>query len=335
MTRPAADFVQDSDLSCRHVAPTRKVPDLLEDVRNGLLTRPRRLAPKYFYDDVGSELFERICETIEYYPTRYEEALLRDYGGDIISRTLPDRILELGSGSSRKTRRLFDACEKNGHVCNYAPFDVCEPVLEQAACELRTDYPWLGVCPLAGDYHAGLGDLPACSGTTLYVFLGSTMGNFTLEEARTFLREVRACMKDGDCFLLGADRVKDASILEAAYNDAEGITAQFNLNVLRVLNRELEADFRPERFEHRAVFNEQESRIEMYLVSRCDQTVRIGKLDAVVHLETGERILTELSHKFAYRQWSNLLEESGLEIIRHYQPDNEYFSLILARPATG
>lgn len=331
MTRNAVSHARTTRIPCNHVSPTRKVPDLIEDVCNGLLSRPRSLPPKYFYDDTGSELFERICSTREYYPTRTEDTLLSEYGELIIAATRPDQIIELGSGSSRKTRRLFDACESLGHTCNYSPFDVCEPAIEQAADELSEAYPWLGITPLVGDYHAGLGNLPADDGTSLYIFLGSTLGNFTRDQAKDFILEVHDCMRSGDYFLLGADRLKDPRVLKAAYNDSEGITAQFNLNVLRVLNRELQADFEPANFAHKAVFNERESRIEMYLESGREQTVNLRRLESTIHLHKNECILTEYSHKFRYQELQNLLSETGLEIIRHDQPENEYFSLILSR----
>jgi len=330
MTQSAVKSVGDVRPFCIPVTPTRHVPDIIEDVRNGLLSRPRQLPPKYFYDDAGSDLFERICATDEYYPTRTEDALLARHGGDIIALAAPDRIIELGSGSSRKTRRLFDACVAGDHVCSYTPFDVCEAALEQAAADLIGTYPWLEVTPLLGDYHAGLGNLPAAEGTGLYVFLGSTIGNFEPDQARDFIREVHACMRPGDWFLLGADRIKDDGVLRAAYNDAEGVTADFNLNVLQVLNRELDADFETANFAHEALFNRDLSRIEMYLESLCEQDVTLGMLQKTIRLEQGERILTELSHKFRFEQLQGLLRDCGLEPVRHYQPDNRYFSLILA-----
>ena len=331
MTRSAVNRIQDVKPFCRTIIPTRRIPDLIEDVRNGLLIPPRHLPPKYFYDELGSGLFELICATADYYPTRTEDALLTRYSDDIIARTMPEQIIELGSGSSRKTRRLFDACEANAHECNYTPIDVCATALEQAAGELSEDYRWLDVTPLAGDYHAGLGNLPAGSGTSLYVFLGSTIGNFEPRQAEAFMREISDCMKTDDWFLLGADRVKDSEVLKAAYNDSDGVTAQFNLNVLRVLNRELHADFDPALFVHEAVFNEGLSRIEMYLRSLVEQDIRLGTLQKTIHLQRGERILTELSHKFTPAKLQALLQAGGLEMVRHYQPDNCYFSLILAR----
>lgn len=316
--------------SCISVEPSRHIPDMLEDVRNGLLEKPRTLPPKYFYDDHGSRLFNQICETEEYYPTRTEEDLLSRYSTDIIVKTRPDQIIELGSGTSRKTRKLLDACEFHDHQCEYAPFDVCEPIVCQVADELIDEYPWLDVQPLVGDYHAGLDNLPVEGGTRLFVFLGGTIGNFSPEETRVFLNDLRDCMSPGDYFLLGADRIKDVHILNAAYNDARGITANFNLNVLQVLNREMDANFKLYDFDHEAVFNRQLNQIEMYLVSRKDQTIHIGKLDKHLELMRDERILTEISRKFGRLELESLLQSIDLDIVDHYEPDNRYFSLVLS-----
>lgn len=316
---------------CIRVEPTKHIPDITEDIRNGLLEYPRTLPPKYFYDDHGSMLFERICETEEYYPTRVEDDLLSKHGDEIIAATRPDQILELGSGSSRKTRRLFDACETQTHICGYSPFDVCEPVLNHAADKLRTEYEWLQITPLVGDYHAGLENLPAGEGVRMCVFLGSSIGNFYPDEAQTFIKEIRNCMRSGDYFLLGADRVKDTKILHAAYNDAEGFTAEFNLNVLRVLNRELKADFNLKHFDHQAIFNTEFNRIEMYLISKIDQTIHLGKLDTDIFINSGEKILTELSYKFLLSELESMIVSSGFDIVQHFEPSNQYYSLILAK----
>ena len=247
---------QDFQASCTVIEPVHSVPDLAEDVREGLLEKPRQLPPKYFYDQRGSRLFEKICQTPEYYPTRTEDGLLRDNSKHIIERTRPVQILELGSGNAQKTRRIFDACEQLDNSCEYVPFDVCENILEVTAARLKQDYDWLDVMPLVGDYHAGLANLPDSDGTRLFLFLGSTIGNFSPDEALNFIDEVKDCMKPGDYFLLGADRVKNIDVLDAAYNDAQGITAEFNLNVLHVINRELGADFDVSGFEHSAKYNE-------------------------------------------------------------------------------
>jgi len=330
MPSTAARRASGVEFSCIPVSPARHVPDLEADVRAGLLDPPRSLPPKYFYDAHGAELFERICETREYYPTRTEDQLLARHATDIITSTRPDQIVELGSGSSRKTRRLFDACVKCGHRLMYAPFDVCEPMLEQAAAELAEEYPWLDVQPLSGDYNAGLKHFPPASGRRLFVFLGGTLGNFPPDEAREFIKEIAGSMRAGDALLVGVDRIKDPDVLHAAYNDGGGVTAEFNLNVLRVLNRELNANFDINRFEHEAVFNPELGRIEMYLTTECGQEVRIGRIDATINIAPGERILTELSYKFATGELEDLLGSGGFQINRHFQPPNKYFSLALA-----
>lgn len=319
--------------ACLPIKPARIVPDLIDDVREGLLEPPRSLPPKYFYDKKGSQLFTEICSTPEYYPTRTEDNLLAHHGINIIEAVKPDQILELGSGNSLKTRRLFDACEKAEHACSYAPFDVCAPMLEITSEQLQSDYDWLQVTPLLGDYHAGLSNLPAIKGSRLFVFLGSTIGNFAPEEARDFLAEIRSSMCPGDYLLLGADRVKDSTILSAAYNDAKGVTSEFNLNLLNVLNRELDADFKINYFRHDARYNERHSRIEMRLVCIKDQVVSLRRLNETISFRAGDEILTEVSHKYTFESVEKLLHGSGFDISRHYQPENRFFSLILAQHA--
>lgn len=322
---------QQADVVCHILKPARRVPDLIDDVRNGLLRPPRSLPPKYFYDAHGSDLFERITQTEEYYPTRTEDELLARHAVEIIQRSNPDQILELGSGSSRKTRRLFDGCAQLQQSCNYAPMDVCEEALIQAARELSEDYDWLTISPVIGDYHAGLDNLPPFDGRRLYVFLGSTIGNFQPQAAQRFIGEIEKCMRSGDMLLLGADRVKDRAILETAYNDKTGITASFNLNVLNVLNRELRADFRPDSFYHRAVYEAEKQRIEMHLIAETDQEIHIDRLQSSIRFTSGESILTEVSHKFTAENLQNLISGSGLKLQQHYQADNQYFSLLLAQ----
>ncbi len=315
----------------RHRVPAAlPVADILEDAGKGLVDTPRSMPPKYFYDERGSQLFDAICETREYYPTRTEEALLRSCAHDVISQLRPDHIVEFGSGTARKTRHLFDACVRAGETAAYWPFDVCEEMLHDSGKLLVQEYDWLQVNALVGDYLGGLAGLPPREGRCLYLFLGGTIGNFTEDEAATFLDEVRAIMRPGDGLLLGADRVKDAEVLHAAYNDDSGVTAQFNLNLLQVLNRELDADFCDSNFEHHALFNAEASQIEMYLVSSRRQSVRIEALEQTLELEAGEKILTEISRKFTPAHLEALLNEAGLAIQRHFEPENGWFSLVLA-----
>ncbi len=318
---------------CVQVKPTRPVSSIFDDVKSGLLNLPRSLPPKYFYDEYGAQLFERICDTEEYYPTRTENTLLHACAGEIIEISSPAHIIELGAGSSRKTRRLFDACEKKQHVCSYSSFDVCEPILIQSAVELENEYPWLTTRPLLGDYNAGLGNLPIDNETNLFVFLGSTIGNFSNDEMFSFINDLGKTMNSGDYFLLGADRVKDTAVLNAAYNDAQGITAKFNLNLLNVLNRETGSNFELSNFEHRAEFNTAANQVEMYLDVLGSQLVEFKKMDLATQFNEGEYILTEISRKFEKNEIEDVLRQSGFDIAEHFEADDEWFSLILARAA--
>lgn len=321
---------QQEEIVCTTVMPTRTIPGMVDDVRESLLKTPRSLSPKYFYDERGSGLFDQICSTPEYYPTRTENHLLSTYAVDIINKTTPDQILELGSGYSTKTRRLFDACQETSNECIYAPLDVCEEVLIEAAQKLSKEYDWLGLKPLLGDYHGGLGNLPATHGSHLFVFLGSTIGNFEQDDALEFIKEVYKAMRYGDHLLIGVDRVKEDHVLHAAYNDAQGITAEFNLNVLHVLNRELNANFNIDEFSHSATFNTDKERIEMRLVSNTDQKVHIDELGESIQFDTGDNILTEISQKYTYTGIEEMLEKSKFSITDHYEDENAYFSLVLA-----
>lgn len=320
-------------IECETIAPTRAVPTLAEDVSTGLFAQPRSLPPKYFYDERGSRLFDRICDQPEYYPTRTESALLRDTAADIVALTRPQCILELGSGTSRKTRHLLDACSMLGARPIYAPFDVCDEILVASGEALSLDYRWLDVQPMVGDYTAGLGNLPRRAERILFVFLGGTIGNFTARESADFLAELRTVMRPGDSLLLGADRVKEPNLLHAAYNDDAGYTAAFNLNVLGVLNRELGADFALDGFAHYAHFNPHESRIEMHLVALAQQRVRFRGLAAALDFAEGDHILTEISRKFSRGELETNLAAAGFVITRHFEARQPRFSLVLARPA--
>lgn len=322
----------DNTYSCRHVEPSEHVPTLLEDAQTGLLSKPRSLPPKYFYDETGSALFDRICDTREYYPTRAESALLQHHAPQIIEKTRPEYIVELGSGTSRKTRFLFDACAALGERPEYWPMDVCEPLLIETAQSLTADYQWLTVNALVGDYHGGFDYFPCISSDSLYLFLGGTIGNFSQHQAVDLLTRLRALMSGNDRLLLGFDRVKDSAALEAAYNDAEGVTAEFNLNLLRVLNEGLDADFDVDAFVHRAIYNRDDARIEMYLEAKSRQRVELAALGEHLFIEKGERILTEISRKFTPASIESLLHESGFCMVSHYESGQPAYSLVLAEP---
>ncbi|MGR8947777.1 MAG: L-histidine N(alpha)-methyltransferase [Gammaproteobacteria bacterium] len=320
--------VQD-ELGCAIVEPTREVPGLVDDVLNGLFTQNKHLPPKYFYDDRGSALFDQICDEPEYYPTRTEDALLSASAKSIIANTMPRQILEFGSGTSRKTVHLLKACEEQQCEATYIPFDVCDDVIIKSAAGLQKRFPWLQVEPISGDYNAGLGNLPTGEGPNLFLFLGGTIGNFAEVEAVQFLREVRGLMSAGDHLLIGADRVKEPAQLHAAYNDAAGITAEFNLNLLEVLNRELDASFNKSNFAHYACYNPDESQIEMYLMSMEAQAVEARELGRNIYFDEGEAILTEISRKFTKQSLEALLADAGFVIQAHYEATENPFSLAL------
>ncbi len=321
-------LTQNADCAVRFVPPARPVNDLAADARAGLLSRPRSLPPKYFYDATGSALFDAICDTPEYYPTRTEQALLAARGAALMARAAPRALLEFGAGTARKTRHLLDHATPG---CRYLPLDICAELLAVVGATLAAEYPRLEIEPCCGDYHAGLDHLPRPEGPCLYLFLGGTLGNLDDHEAQDFLDEVAAHMRPGDCLLLGLDRVKARTRLEAAYDDEAGLTARFNLNLLQVLNRELGADFDPAAFRHLARYNEDRARIEMYLVARRDQRVRLAALDTVIELARGERILTEISRKFTHDSAEALIDAAGLRLLDHLEAPGGDYSLLLAQ----
>lgn len=321
-----------SEIVCRPIRPTKSVPSLTEDVASGLFSSVKQLPAKYFYDDRGSALFDQICDEPEYYPTRTEDALLERTARDIIATVEPSQIIELGSGMSRKIRHLFNACSELECYPTYVPFDVCDDVMVKSGEELAGCYRWLDVEPLSGDYTAGLGNLPITSGRNLWMFLGGTIGNFTEEQGIAFLQELRELMTDTDQLLLGADRVKSPDVLHAAYNDVAGVTAEFNLNLLEVLNRELAADFDLANFEHYAFYNPDLMQIEMHLVCMRDQDVLFGSLKRKLSFKQGDGIRTEISRKFTREKLEHLLALAGFEVQSHYEASAQPFSLVLARP---
>jgi len=316
-----------------HVRPNAG-STLARDVREGLGKTPKSLPPKHFYDERGSKLFDRICETPEYYPTRTELALLEEIADDLFAGFDPSQplgLVELGSGTARKTRTLIEAAGRRGLALTYVPFDVSEEMLRVSAVGLRQDYPWLPVHGVVGDYERHLDRIPNL-GRRLFVFLGGTIGNFEEEEAQAFLRRIARIMGPRDRLLLGTDLIKATPRLNAAYNDAQGLTAAFNRNVLQVINRELDADFQVDRFEHVAFFHEGRSEIQMHLRSLGAQKVRIGKLDLEVRFADEETIQTEISRKFTRAGVESLLESASLQLESWHVPADDAFALSLARP---
>lgn len=313
--------------------------ELLADFRAGMLEPPRSLPPKYFYDARGSALFDAICDTPEYYPTRLEASLLERNAEAIITAAGASTLVELGSGTSRKTEYLLAPLERAaGEQAHYVANDVCPEILDEAGARLVERFPQLSIRALAGDYNAALEALAgdeAASGqgeARLFTFLGSSLGNFEDAEAIALLQAIRRTMGPEDHLLLGLDRVKPVNVLEAAYDDAGGVTAAFNLNLLSVLNRELGADFDPRGFVHRAPFNPGDSRIEMHLVAQAPQRVRVDAFDTTLDLTAGEVIRTEISRKFDTTMIDRLLAGSGLLRDREWLAGDGWYSLLMLRP---
>ncbi|HEY8638806.1 MAG TPA: L-histidine N(alpha)-methyltransferase [Solirubrobacteraceae bacterium] len=299
---------------------------LADDVLDGL-TRPfKELPPKHFYDTRGSELFDRICELPEYYPTRTERSILSSRGPEIMEGV--DELVELGSGSADKARILLAA----GGARRYVGVDVSESALRGAAAELAADLPHVRIHGVVADFERHLDRLPAAEGPRLVAFLGGTIGNFPPGSRRRFLRRLAKGLGPDDRLLLGTDLVKDPAIIEAAYNDAEGVTAEFNLNVLRVLNRELGADFDLDSFEHVAFFDREREWIEMRLRALRPQLVTIPALGLRVSLTHREEIRTEISAKFTHERLSGDLAAAGLAIDEVLTDPDGLFALSLSAP---
>ena len=315
-----------------HADPHTTLKTMAEDVRRGLGTRPRSLPPKYFYDAAGSQLFEEITRLPEYYLTRTEDALLDTLAPELMGRLAPDDVVELGSGFSLKTRRLLGA--RGGRPLRYTPVDVDESTVAASAERLLAEDPALRVHAIVGDFERHLIHVPPPSGRRLVLFLGSTIGNLDDPARRAVLGQIRELLRRGDRLLLGVDLVKDPAVLEAAYNDAAGVTARFNRNILHVVNRGLGADFRPEAFRHHAWYNTAERRIEMHLVAEAPQTVRIPRLDLTVRLAAGESIWTESSYKFTRDSTRAMLETAGLRLGAWHTDAGGRFALALAAPRT-
>lgn len=303
---------------------------LARDVRTGLAARPRELPPKWFYDEVGSALFEAITRLPEYYPTRAERAVLADRAAEIAGRTRADTLIELGSGTSEKTIMLLDALGEAGTLRRFVPFDVSETTLRAAAEGVAAARPGLAVHAVVGDFETHLRHLPDGDGR-LVAFLGGTIGNLPPAPRARFLAELAALMHPGEHLLLGTDLVKDPARLVAAYDDPVGVTAAFNRNVLAVVNRRLDATFRPERFTHVARWDPEAEWIEMLLRAGGDQEVTIGALGTQVHLADGEELRTEISAKFRPAGVAAELAAAGFEHLVCWTDPPGDFALHLAR----
>jgi L-histidine N-alpha-methyltransferase len=303
--------------------------DMAEEVRDGLARELKELPPKYFYDARGSALFDQITDLPEYYPSRCEREILNRRAPEIVSGA--SELVELGSGTASKTRALLYAMAGAGTLRRYVPFDVDGTMVEACEDELTTAYPGLEVHGVVGDFGRDLRRIPD-GDRRLFAFLGGTIGNLYPSERVAFLASVRELMEPGDRLAVGTDLVKDRSILEAAYNDSQGLTAEFNRNVLRVLNEGLDANFKPEAFEHVAFFDQANSWIEMRLRANGAQNVHIAGADLEVTFADGEEVRTEVSAKFTREAVEGELREAGLGLERFFTDEGGLFGLALAAP---
>ncbi len=314
-----------------HLRPEALRESMLAEARESLAHSPRELSPKWLYDQRGSLLFEEITRLPEYYPTRRERSILRERARDIARLTRAETLVELGSGSSDKTRLLLSALRELGTLRTFVPFDVSESMLCSSARAIGREFPGLRVHAVVGDFERNLPPLPG-TGRRLVAFLGGTIGNLKPAQRASFLREIASGLQVGDTFLLGTDLLKDHLRLHAAYNDREGVTAAFNLNVLSVLNRELGADFDIQGFEHLARFDPREGWIEMLLRSKREQRVSIPALGLELSLERYEPLRTEVSCKFRPDQIEDELAAAGLRVLEWWTDDSGDFAVTLSTP---
>lgn len=310
----------------------RSRQQMVRDVRRGLMSSPKELSPKYFYDERGSELFEEITHLPEYYLTRSERALLEAVIADIIATVTPCSLVELGAGSATKTRIILDAMRVEGCAEAYVPIDVSRDFLEATALQLRADYPDIRIVPVVSDITEPF-ELPDIPAPTLVAFLGSTIGNFPREPAISLLSHVARSMSPADRFLLGADLRKDPEIIHRAYNDSSGVTAAFNLNILERLNRELNANFPLDAFEHRALYSTEHYRVEMHLIARRPLKVMIPEIGEIT-FSAGESVRTELSYKYDRPALQEILDQSGLSLETWIPAGDGSFALALAARAS-
>lgn len=303
-----------------------------EDVIQGLTQTPKSLPPKYFYDDHGSELFEQICELPEYYPTRTETWILSQYADEIAQITGCCELVELGSGSSTKTRLLLDAYQKIADSCRYLPIDVSGGILKTSVFQLQKKYPDFSIHGLLGTYEQALSHLESnYLQSRMLFFLGSSMGNFTPQECDKFLNQIAHTLNAGDYFLLGIDLQKPTEILEAAYNDSQGVTAAFNLNMLSHLNWRFQGNFDRTLFSHQAIYNQADAQIEMYLHCQESHLVSLDVLNLKVSFQAGESILTEISRKFDLVNLQKQLAAQRLQPLKVWTDPQQWFGLILCQ----
>ena len=303
-----------------------------EVVREGLSCPFKELPPKYFYDERGSELFERITEQPEYYPTRCEREILDERAGEIVAAAKPRTLIELGSGAASKSRVLLDAMTAAGTLEKFVPVDISENITRRVAHELVHEYPGLAVDGIVCDYETHLERIPRPEGA-LIAFLGGTIGNFRPGPRRSFLARIATLMYPGDRFLLGTDLVKDRAVLEAAYDDEAGVTAEFNKNVLAVLNRELDANFDLDEFEHVAFWDADNEWVDIRLRALSEQFVDLRELDMRAHFSRNEEMRTEISTKFTRERIEASYADAGLELLEWWTDPAGLYALSLARSA--
>lgn len=304
---------------------------LERDVRVGLTGQPKQLPPVYFYDDRGSDLFDQITRLPEYYPTRAEKWILDRYAEDMTKMSDADTLVELGAGTCEKSRIILDAMQATGRLERYIPLDVSDSTLWAAATALAEDYPGLLVSAVVGDFHRHLEKLPS-GGCRLFAFLGGTIGNLDPGQRRRFLVDLDCAMDGSDRLLIGTDLIKDRQRLIDAYDDSAGVTAEFNRNVLHVLNRELGANFDPTQFEHVAKWNEDDGRIEMWLRAVSEQSIRVADLDLSVTFVPGEEMMTEISTKFNRDALGVELSECGFVVDEMWASEGDEFLMTLCHP---
>ena len=316
--------------------------DDVRDVINGLNNNLKSIPARYFYDRKGSQLFEQICELPEYYPTRTEANILKQYAVEIVERTNAIELVELGSGSSTKTRFLLDIYRDLDSPLYYTPVDVSGSMLQATANNLLTEYPQLKIQGKVATYDRALEQLSTYSlGTRTIIFLGSSIGNFNAEECDLFIQRATNALNPGDYFLLGIDLYaqryplgqKPVEVIEAAYNDNQGITAAFNLNMLQHLNDRFRGNFNLELFQHQAIYNTEANQIEMYLISQESQSVTLESLNLTIELKKKERILTEISRKFDLQWMEEYLSKNQLHLIQTYTDERKWFGLLLCQKA--
>ena len=320
-------------LSFDYLLDTKAIEkDDVTDLINGLESTPKSIPPRYFYDRQGSQLFEQICQLPEYYPTRTEASILENYAAEIADKTQAIELIELGSGSSTKTRFLLNAYQSLATPLYYTPIDVSDSILKSSAEQLLKDYPQLKIQGKVATYTQALQQISTYSlGKRIIIFLGSSIGNFKPSECDRFLDTVNAALNLGDYFLLGIDLQKNIKILETAYNDAQGITAAFNLNMLQHLNNRFQGNFNLDLFKHFSIYNTTQHQIEMYLISQKSQLVTLKSLNLTLELNPEEAILTEISRKFNLQQMEQYLGRHNLAVITTYTDPQQWFGLLLCK----